>query len=254
GQVMNRMIEGLGELEIARIVQESLLPEKQPTFKPFDIYGQSVAMTTLAGDYYDFIEIDNDRMGIMIGDVAGHGISAALIMAMAKAGVKMASREEMLNGARFVEELHKILYSQKEGQLKRMMTFQYLLLNRTDSSIDLTNAGHCDPLLVDGINRQATYLKLIGMPLGVNKSPQYSSQIIKLMPGQALILYTDGIVEVKNAGGEILGHNRLAQMALQNYRQSSESFYRNLYQEYLDWSGKTSGDDCTMIIIGHPEH
>ena len=253
GQVMNRMIEGLGELEIAKIVQESLFPEKQPNFMPFDIYGQSVATTTLAGDYYDFIEIDNNRMSVMIGDVAGHGIAAALIMAMAKAGVKMADREEKLDGARFIEELHKILYSLKDGQLKRMMTFQYLLLDKNAASINLYNAGHCCPLLVDSKSSQARFLELASMPLGVDKSPQHSNCSLNLQPGQALILYTDGITEVQKATGECSGHERLAQAALQNYQKNSKSFYKALYQEYLDWSGKSSGDDCTMIVIGYPE-
>ncbi|EKD83467.1 MAG: hypothetical protein ACD_39C00659G0002 [uncultured bacterium] len=68
-----------------------------------------------------------------------------------------------------------------------------------------------------------------------------------------MILYTDGITEVQKSNGEHSGHERLAQAALQNYQKSSESFYNALYQEYLDWSGKSSGDDCTMIVIGYPE-
>ncbi|PKL48252.1 MAG: hypothetical protein CVV42_10250 [Candidatus Riflebacteria bacterium HGW-Riflebacteria-2] len=254
GQVMNRMIEGLGELEIARVVQESLFPEKQPDFKPFDIYGKSVATTTLAGDYYDFIEIDKNRMSVMIGDVAGHGIAAALIMAMAKAGVKMAAHDEMVDGTRFVEELHKILYSLKDGQLKRMMTFQYLLLDKTTASVNFYNAGHCYPLLIDSKNRQARYIELASMPLGVDKSPQLSNYSLNLQPGQTLLLYTDGITEGQNLAGKASGNDRLAQAALHNYRKNSESYYSALYQEYLDWSGKTSGDDCTMIIIGYPEN
>jgi len=254
GQVMNRMIEGLGELEIARIVQESLLPEKQPRFKPFDIYGQSVAMTTLAGDYYDYIEIDDDRLGVMIGDVAGHGISAALIMAMAKAGVKMATREEMLDGARFIGELHKIIYSLRAGQLKSMMTFQYLVLDKVSANIQLTNAGHCYPLLVDSRRSEARYVELTGLPLGISKSPHHKSVALKLSPGQALILHTDGIAEARGVAGEFLGYERFAQMALHNYKGNSEYYYRCMYQEYLDWSGKSSDDDCTMVIIGYPEH
>ena len=254
GQVMNRMIEGLGELEIARIVQESLLPEKQPRFRPFDIYGKSLAMTTLAGDYYDFIEVGNDKLGIMIGDVAGHGISAALIMAMAKAGVRMASHEEMNDGSRFIEELHKIVYSLKSGQLKRMMTFQYLLLDKTSATIQFTNAGHCYPLLVDSKKKQSRYIELAGLPLGIGKFPDYKSVNLQLTPGQTLVLYTDGLAEAQSTTGEILGYQRFAQMALHNYQRNSESFYQHIYQEYLNWSDKTCGDDCTMVIIGYPEH
>jgi len=253
GQVMNRMIEGLGELEIAKVVQESLFPEKQPAFMPFDIFGRSVASTTLAGDYYDFIEIDDNRISIMIGDVAGQGIAAALIMAMAKAGVKMASNDEMLDGAKFVEELHKILYSFKDGQRRRMMTFQYLLLDKTTASVDIYNAGHCFPLLIDSKSSQFRYLETASKPLGVDESPDYSKHSVSLQPGQALILYTDGISERQNEAGETFGHDRLAQAALQNYQNNSERYYHALYQEYLDWSGKNGGDDCTMIVVVYPE-
>ncbi len=252
-EVMNRMIEGLGELEIAKVVQESLLPEQQPDFKPFDIYGESVAMTTLAGDYFDFIEVSKEKLGIIIGDVAGHGISAALIMAMAKAGVRMASTEETVDGVKFVDELHKIIYSLKSGQLKSMMTFQYLLLDRTSATIQLTNAGHCYPLLVDSKLQHARYIEMTGMPLGSVKSPCYKSISLQLTAGQALILYTDGIAEAQTDSGQVMGYDGFAALALRSYSQSAETHYRRIYQECLDWSGNNSGDDITMIVINFPE-
>ncbi len=254
GQTMNSMIEGLGELEIAKIVQESLFPERQPAFNPFSIYGQSVVMTTLAGDYFDFVEIGDDRLGIMIGDVAGHGISAALIMAMAKAGVKMAADEEKLDTCRFTEELHKIVCSLKTGRLKRMMTFQYLVLNRQSARIDLTNAGHCYPLVVDSREQSTRYLEVPGTPLGAGKSPHYQSASMHLQPGQAMILYTDGVAEALNAAGQVMGYEGFARLALHSYSDNAETFYRRIYDACLEWSGNESNDDITMIVVVYPDN
>lgn len=247
--VMNRMIEGLGELEIAKIVQESLLPEQQPEFAPFDIYGESVVMTTLAGDYYDFIEVDTNRLGVMIGDVAGHGISAALIMAMAKAGVKMATPDEISDGTRFVKELHQIIYRLKTSRQKRMMTFQYLLLDRNKAQVTLTNAGHCYPLLIDKTEQQAHYIEATGLPLGVGRAPSYHEITLSLQPGQALLLYTDGVAEARNKAGQELGYDRFSDLALRCYDEHAASYYARLYREYLDWSEGESGDDITIIVI-----
>ncbi len=254
GQTMNDMIEGLGELEIAKIVQESLFPERQPDFSPFSIYGESVVMTTLAGDYFDFVEIGNDRLGIMIGDVAGHGISAALIMAMAKAGVKMASDEEKLDTCCFTEELHKIILSLKTGRLKRMMTFQYLVLDRQSASLDLTNAGHRYPLVIDSMHQKTDYIKAPGSPLGAGKSPRYQRISMQMHPGQALILYTDGVAEAQNANGEVMGYDRFAELALLSYSDNAETFYRKIYDACLEWSGNESSDDITMIVIVYPDN
>lgn len=252
-QVMNSMIESLGELEIARIVQESLFPERQPQFSPFEIYGESVVMTTLAGDYFDFVDIDSDKLGIMIGDVAGHGISAALIMAMAKAGVKMAGKEEILDPCRFTNELHRIIFSLKSGRLKRMMTFQYLLLDKKSAAIKFTNAGHCYPLFIDHGLKQARYIEAPGLPLGVGKTPRYRQFSVELAPGQALILYTDGVAEAQTADGKVLGYERFAETVLRNYSNNAETFYRKIYRECLEWSEKVSGDDITMIVICYPD-
>lgn len=254
GQTMNSMIEGLGELEIAKIVQESLFPERQPVFKPFSIYGQSVVMTTLAGDYFDFVEIGNDGLGIMIGDVAGHGISAALIMAMAKAGVKMASEEEKLDTCRFTAELHRIVCSLKTGRLKRMMTFQYLVLDRHSANIRVTNAGHCYPLLVDSGQQRTEYLEIPGTPLGAGKLPHYQSVSMQLQPGQALILYTDGVAEAHAASGQVMGYERFARLALLNYSDDAKTFYRRIYNACLEWSGNESNDDLTMILLVYPRN
>lgn len=250
GQVMNRMIEGLGELEIARVVQESLLPDEAPQVKPFEIFGKSTVMTALGGDYYDFINIDAEHFGAIIGDVSGHGISAALIMAMAKAGVKMAGKNETTNPAVLLESIHEILYSLKNKKLQRMMTFQYLVINKVSGETSFANAGHCYPLLINSTSRKAEFIKQSSLPLGICRNPKYETIKFTVGPEESLILFTDGIVEAQNSKGEFLGYDGLAELAMRNYTKNAREFYGRMFEAYTSWAG-TINDDLTIIVINN---
>lgn len=247
-RVLNPAIESLKELEIAYIVQESLLP--QPTFSSggFEVFGKSVAMTTLGGDYIDYLEVDNDCFGLIIGDVAGHGVSAGLVMAMAKSAVQLAQPEELKAPAKLLKSLHPVIRSVKTSQIRPMMTFAYLLVNKKTADITFSNAGHCYPLIVNGEKGECRYVELTGTPLGMLKSPKYKSAQFSLCDDEALILYTDGIVEAVNEKDEMLGSEGLKQMALAAFDNDPKIFYQNLFSKCISYS-KTVEDDITIVVI-----
>ena len=126
-QVFNRVIEGLGDFEVAKIVQNSLLPGNNFNAGSCDIFARTVVMTTLGGDYYDCFKINEKYYGVIIGDVAGHGVPAGLLMAMAKSAVLASSDEIKINPFALTEKIHKMFFSIKNNKLKRMMTFQYFV-------------------------------------------------------------------------------------------------------------------------------
>ena len=159
-------------------------------------------MTTLGGDYYDCFKINDEYQGIIIGDVAGHGIPAGLMMAMAKSAVLTSSEELKLDPAAFTTRIHKIFHAIKNERLKIMMTFQYFVLRVNDGHFVYTNAGHCFPVIVDSINKTAQYIEYIATPLGIGNKCRCKNQEIDLKEGQSLVLYTDGIVEAYSAEGE----------------------------------------------------
>ena len=248
-QVFNRVIEGLGDFEVGRIVQESLFPGNHFDVGDYKIFGRSVVMTTLGGDYYDCFKINDEYQGIIIGDVAGHGIPAGLMMAMAKSAVLTSSEEIKLNPTLLTTRLNKMFFAIKNERLKRMMTFQYFVLRVNDGHLIYTNAGHCFPVIVDDNTKTATYLEYIATPLGISSRCRCKNQEFDLVKGQSLVLYTDGIVEAYNANGEQYGYERFKKRLPEFYDINPETFYYNLYNKlYKQWSPKPD-DDLTLILV-----
>lgn len=246
--VFNRVIEGLGELEVARIVQENLFPGNHFQAGPFAIYGKSVVMTTLGGDYYDCFEIDQDNWGAVIGDVAGHGVPAGLMMAMAKAGVIMASDAEKRDPSALLMRLHQIFFAIKNEKLKRMMTLQYFVFNLKTGLFSFANAGHCFPLIVRPQQMTAEYIEHVATPLGIGRKPKYRNYEFTIAENESLVLYTDGIAEANNAAGEEFGYERLRELLITAYDPDPEIYYKRIYDAYNEWT-HTNDDDLTLIVI-----
>ena len=247
--VFNRVIEGLEDFEVAKIVQESLLPGNHFCAGEYDIFARTVVMTTLGGDYYDCFKINDNNFGIIIGDVAGHGIPAGLMMAMAKSAVLSAPEEIKMDPSALTSRLHKMFFSIKNERLKRMMTFQYFVLNIKEGHFIYTNAGHCFPIIVDNNVKKAFFMDYIATPLGIGPRCRCKNQEFDLKKGQSLVLYTDGIVEANNAGKEQFGYERFLDCLPQNYNINPESFYYNLYNKvYKNWVIAVD-DDLSLILI-----
>jgi len=247
GSIFNRVIEGLGDLEVARIVQESLFPGNSFSAGPYRIYGKSIVMTTLGGDYYDCFEIDASRWAITIGDVAGHGVPAGLMMAMAKSGILTSSQEQKLDPTVITTALHKMFFTIKNPKMKRMMTFQYFVLNHQSGELSFANAGHCFPLLIDLSDQSARFIEHVATPLGIGPKARYKNFNFRLEGNQALILYTDGLAEAKNQNGEEFGYERMQQIFPGLYDKDPEVFYQRIYSVYRDWA-KEPDDDLTLIV------
>ena len=249
-QVFNRVIEGLGELEVAKIVQESLFPGNHFTAGRFSIYGRSVVMTTLGGDYYDCLQINKEHWGLVIGDVAGHGVPAGLMMAMAKASVLMAPESEKMDAAVLTGRLHRMFFAIKNDRLKRMMTFQYYVLRPADGHFSFANAGHCFPVVVKPAEKSAELIEHIATPLGIGPRARYKNFEFDIAPGESLLLYTDGIAEAKNSEGEEFGYERLRQLSLDAWDRDPETYYRRIFAAYEQWSARPD-DDLTIIVVNH---
>ena len=249
-QVFNRVIEGLADFEMAKVVQESLLPGNQFKLENLSVYAQNIVMTTLGGDYYDVVKINEGKWGVLIGDVAGHGVGAGLMMAMAKAGVITASEEEKSDPSLLTTRLHKMFFAIKNDRLKRMMTFQYFTVEPHKNAFCFANAGHCFPIIVDPKNNSAEFVEHIGTPLGIGPRARYKNLDFVLERGLSLILYTDGIAEAKNEEGEEYTFERLKRVLPRLYDRNPEKFYNNIYAEYDEWSAKPD-DDFTVMVINN---
>jgi hypothetical protein len=245
--VFNRAIESLEDLEVARIVQENLFPQEGIMQNGLQIFGRSVSMTRLGGDYYDFFPLDDHRVGVLMGDVAGHGVPAALLMAMAKASVLLSDTEKF-RPAQMLASLHKVIHRVKSSKIKRMMTCQYFSIDSTTGEYLVANAGHCFPAVIKSNGAGVELLKLVGTPLGITKNPKYEDVSGRLEAGDMVLLYTDGIIESHNADGLEMGFDRFAAMLQTVYDPDPETFYHNIFAAYKAWAA-VADDDITMILI-----
>ncbi|EKD84510.1 MAG: serine phosphatase [uncultured bacterium] len=248
-RIFNEAVADLEELSVARVVQQQLQPQGKIDTGGFDMFGRSITLADLGGDYLDYFESDAENFAAILGDVAGHGVGAAMIMAMAKSAI-LNSVDYFKTPALLVARLNQLIYSTKTRKQKKIMTFQYLMLNKQALSATYANAGGCTPFLVNGKTGKVSELVLPGAVLGAFKKGDFREMEISFVPGDALVLYSDGIVEARNLAGEEIGYERFKSMLLKNWSADSEQYYNSMVAEYQHWlGGGEPQDDMTMLII-----
>ncbi|HEY9071954.1 MAG TPA: SpoIIE family protein phosphatase, partial [Candidatus Ozemobacteraceae bacterium] len=191
--LLNRVTEGMHDLEVARVVQESLFPGDGLDVGEYGIYGASRAMTDIGGDYFDYRVVGERHLIGLVGDVAGHGVPAALIMGMAKSAFSLlAGPDRPLE--QFMTAFNDLLVAQGTRR-KHMMTVFCFILDLETGVLTVLNGGHNFPLLFRTATGRAEEVELVGHPLGVRRKVRAERGELDLRPGDALILYTDGVIE-----------------------------------------------------------
>lgn len=245
-QVFNSALESLEDLSVATTVQENLFPLKPLAQNRALVWGKSVTMTRLGGDYFDFFSLTDNEIGVLMGDVAGHGVPAGFLMAMAKASVLL-SESDKKDPSKLLAAIHKVFYHVKSKKIKRMMTCVYFCINTETGAFTMANAGHCYPAFIDS-NRNVTLLEIDGTPLGITKRARYVNTEGKLEENSYLLLYTDGMLEAHNEAGESIGIKRFKELVSNSYSEDSETFYNNIFAGYKKWS-PLADDDITMVLV-----
>ncbi len=248
-RIFNTSMADFEELSLAGIVQARLLPQQGISDARFDLFGRSVPMTEMGGDYFDYFMADDRNLVVMAGDVAGHGVGASLIMAMAKAGI-LRCRECLHDPAAVLTRMHQIIFETRTKAQRKVMTFQYLYFNADSGTAVYSNAGACSPILVDSAAGTATEVPLQAPVLGGFKKSKFSNLDLALEPGQALVFYTDGIIETMNPEGREIGYEGFKQMLLACFEPDAKSFYEKVYHRYSEWlGGGQPQDDLTLIVL-----
>lgn len=247
GSVFNNAIESLEDLEVAKVVQENLFPLENLIQNKIEVYGRSVSMSRLGGDYYDFFTVNQQHVGILMGDVAGHGVPAALLMAMAKASVLIAGDKTSLP-SQLLTSLHKVIFRIKSSKIRRMMTCQYFCIDSLTGDYLFSNAGHCFPAIIGKEGQEVSLLQAIGSPLGVSRRAKYEDLANQLNDGDIVLLYTDGIIEAQNSEGKEMGFDRFTAILKNEYSSDLETYYNRIFAAYLKWSPQAD-DDITMVLI-----
>ncbi|MGD2100275.1 MAG: SpoIIE family protein phosphatase [Desulfobacterales bacterium] len=259
GDVINEMTDGLQErdrmrhsLELAKEVQQNFLPKTDPIVAGLDIAGQSIYCERTGGDYYDYLHLGNQqtgKIGIVVGDVSGHGISAALLMASARSSLR---QRALLSGnlAQIVSDVNRQLTLDVE-ESGRFMTLFCSEIDVQRQSIRWVRAGHEPAILYDPANSTFEELKGSGMALGVDESWQYEEkQKLGLARGQIIVFGTDGIWEAHNAAGQLFGKQSLFDIIGKQAARSANEIVAAITASLDHFrQGVLPEDDVTLVVV-----
>lgn len=243
------------EIEIARRVQSQLFPQTVPQVTGLELYGICKPALAVSGDYYDFLRLDTDRVGLVLGDVSGKGISAALLMAAIQSALRAQcygdsgsnghSRAVLFSTAEIVARLNRQLYESTPPE--KYVTFFYAVYDGETRELTYTNAGHLPPVLFRrGVPKRLT---AGGTVVGLFESPRYEQAEIRLEPGDLLLAFTDGITEPESAYEEEFGEKRLLEVVRRALGCSPEAVAQEILRSVSDWTGSPElQDDMTVLV------
>jgi sigma-B regulation protein RsbU (phosphoserine phosphatase) len=232
------------ELEIARRIQTSILPSGYPPSAHFKVAARYVPMTAVAGDFYDFLVADQTRAGLLIADVAGHGVPAALIASMVKLAAT-SQRAKAADPASFLSGMNMFLLGNTQEQF---VTAAYVYLDAASSTFRYSAAAHPAMLLLRAGN--VVELTENGLMLAAFSFATYSTVEHPLQPGDRLVLYTDGLLEATNATGEEFGPQRLSALLKDGAHFNPEAAADHIISSMKTWS-KSQNDDLTFVICDY---
>jgi len=237
------------ELEIARRIQSSILPQDLPGLAGLEIAARYVPMSAVAGDFYDFIVIDERSMGILVADVTGHGIPAALIASMLK--VAFAGQAPHADDpARVLGGLNAALCGKFE---EHFVTAAYLFIDLENHLLRYAAAGHPPLMMASRTKGKVREIEENGLILGLFPGAAYLSVEIPVHPGDRCLLYTDGVFEASNAAREEFGKSRCREFLESRHNVAAAAFAEDLLNSIAAFSGFNSGraqeDDITVLVL-----
>jgi sigma-B regulation protein RsbU (phosphoserine phosphatase) len=234
------------ELATARLIQLAALPQKNPDLPGLEFAGIYIPASDVAGDFYDFIELDHGCAGIFIADVSGHGVPAALVASMLK--IALATQAENASSpARILANLNALFFGRLERQF---ITAAYVYIDSIAGVLTTASAGHPPPIL----RHDKTCEEIIapGVVLGRFRDARYEERSRPFVAGDTLVLYTDGVTETANGAAEMWGDERLLATIAANSADSATELAMTIIAAVRHWRGVNGPpeDDVTMVVVG----
>ncbi len=245
----DRLVSIQRDLNIARDIQQSILPKTFPPFPgrtEFDLYASMTAAKSVGGDFYDFFLIDHDRLGIVIGDVSGKGVPAAIFMAVSRTLMR-ATAIKGLPPSECMHYVNSLLANESTSSM--FVTMFYGILNTQTGEFEYTNGGHNSPyLLSDGTVKQIELTD--GMAVGIIEDMPYLSKTIVLKPSDVLFLYTDGVTEAMDRDQKLYSDPRLEQLLATLRSLPADEMTRRVVTDVHEYSKDVEqSDDITVLTL-----
>ena len=238
------------ELNIAKNIQASMLPSSDPEFEKLDIAGYSCSATEVGGDYYDYINLDESKFAIAFGDVTGHGVSAGLLMAMAKSCLFVQCKVDY-NVLPVMNILNQMILGSKTDR-KLRMGFLYSIFDFNDNTMTISSAGHPLPYYFKNEIKDLEPIKIIpSYQLGVKESTKFREAKITLAKDDVLVFYTDGITESRSVDGEDYGYDRFEDFIKEHSHLSAKDLRDKILEDYHAFTKgiEEADDDVTIVVV-----
>jgi len=235
------------DLEQAAEIQRRLLPVNPPTIHGFDVAGHNQPCRTVGGDYFDFFTYPDGRMSFVLGDVAGKGMPAALLMTALKGGVQVLLGEPPDDVPRLMARLDRVVAA--NFPRNRFVTLFFGLLDPASGEMTYCNAGHNPPffLRTDGTIER---LPSCGTILGIFPDMGYDARVCRFGAGDVLTLFSDGVTEETNPAGEEYGEERLTQLLVRDDRTDAGAIVAEINRAVTAWAaGSPAADDITVVVV-----
>jgi sigma-B regulation protein RsbU (phosphoserine phosphatase) len=236
------------EIAFAQQIQQSLLPERLPEFRNLEVAARCIASAQVGGDLYGFHKLDADQWAFIVADVAGHGLGAAFIMASLRSTLR--SEAKPGNGpAHILQNSNNLLADDTRGNDVYATVFA-AVYSEHQNLLRYSNAGHPPALLWKAASRECCELHEGGMALGLFRDETYEEKSVSLRTGDILVMYTDGVVETKNAKGELYGDRRFRQAIASHAESSPAVLVDAVLRSVEDFRGRArQNDDVTILIF-----
>jgi predicted permease len=238
------------DLALAAEVQRRLLPPEPPPCASATLAAVTLPARTVGGDYYDFLVLPGDRIGLAIADVSGKGIAAALLMSVVQASLRVISGDSEVSASQLAAKMNRFLYASTGAN--KYATFFYAQLEERTGRLRYVNAGHNPPYLVRRADSgvEITELGAGGTVLGLFDEAAYEDAEVELRSGDLLVAFTDGVTEAVNADGEDFGEERLKELLQASVGAPAEEVSAKLSERMRQWgAGAEQHDDLTFVVV-----
>jgi phosphoserine phosphatase RsbU/P len=239
------------DLQIARDIQRILLPSTPPPIDGFDIAGINIPARQVSGDYFDYIKVDDEHLGVVIADVSGKGVPASLIMAICRSVLRAEARLGQ-SPAEVLRKVNRQLYPDIKEDM--FISMAYVILDHKNNHVTLSRGGHDAPLLYRAASGEVEVLKPPGMALGIDSGDVFDritgDLSVPLERDDCLVLYTDGVTEMLDANGGEFGPERMIRSVRASASEGAQGVIARLTDDVRNFAaGHPQNDDITLIVV-----